>query len=329
MQRGFVAPSTTTTAQFWICDRNEAELRRCNSTSVVWKMAGRRSRSAEFPNGDPESLRLVGKVVLDSRPREMHDADRQQFEHGVVAFERRRLGMLRPVRLESDLRYLAGGRPFGGDQLGALWRTAVDEDHVGMLGVDLVEAVPDQVVVVEVEATGQSDLWSCGQHDLGLGAALGCDELPRVDHGRSERAMVDKRSRPGAPGRTSVDLKAFDGLIAEEFETVTTFDQRDAFGCQALEFDRLHLRTVLLALAPALGLFVVVELAPDAVDGTMEEIDSRPEQILEVRLEPCVAQRGDQGVEDVGDCACDDLALGERSGIRLVVEWTVAKELQF
>jgi hypothetical protein len=61
----------------------------------------------------------------------------------------------------------------------------------------------------------------------------------------------------------------------------------------------------------------------------MEEIDGRPEQILEVRLEPCVAQRGDQGVEDIGDCACDDLALGERSGIRLVVEWTVAKELQF
>ena len=30
-----VAPSTTTTAQVWMCNRNEAELRRCNSTSVV------------------------------------------------------------------------------------------------------------------------------------------------------------------------------------------------------------------------------------------------------------------------------------------------------
>ena len=57
--------------------RNEAELRRCNSTSVVWKMAGRRSRAAEFPNGDAEAFRLVGEVVLDSRAREMHDADRQ------------------------------------------------------------------------------------------------------------------------------------------------------------------------------------------------------------------------------------------------------------
>ena len=78
-------------------------------------MAGRRSRAAEFPNGDAEAFRLVGKVVLDSRTREMHDADRHQFEHGVVAPERRRLGVLRPVRLESDLRYLAVNSPFGGD----------------------------------------------------------------------------------------------------------------------------------------------------------------------------------------------------------------------
>jgi len=55
-----VAPSTTTTAQFWICKRNEAELARCNSASLVWKIAGRRSRGAELPDSDPEALRLVG-----------------------------------------------------------------------------------------------------------------------------------------------------------------------------------------------------------------------------------------------------------------------------
>src|SRR6185312_14415030 len=125
-----VAPSTTTTAQSWICNRNEAELRRCNSTSLVWKMAGRRSRSAEFPNGDAEAFRLVGEVVLDSRAREMHDADRQQFEHGVVAPEGCCLGMLGPVRLERDLRHLPGGRPFGSDQLRTFWRAAMDQDHV-------------------------------------------------------------------------------------------------------------------------------------------------------------------------------------------------------
>ena len=46
-----------------------------------------------------------------------------------------------------------------------------------MLGVDLVETVPDQKVVVEVEASSECDFWSCWHHDLGLGAALGGDEI--------------------------------------------------------------------------------------------------------------------------------------------------------
>ena len=74
------------------------------------------------------------------------------------------------------------------------------QHHVGMLGVDLVEAVPDQVVVVEVETTGEGDLRSWRQHDLGLGAALGGDEVPGVDHCRGQRAVIDERSRSGAPG---------------------------------------------------------------------------------------------------------------------------------
>ena len=34
--------------------------------------------------------------------------------------------------------------PAGGDAFGALRRAAVQQHHVGMLGVDLVEPVPDQ-----------------------------------------------------------------------------------------------------------------------------------------------------------------------------------------
>ena len=60
-----------------------------------------------------------------------------------------------------------------------------------------------------------------------------------------------------------MDLKAFDGLIAEEFEAIAAFDQCDAFCRQAFKFDRSHFRAVLLALAFALRLFVVVELAID------------------------------------------------------------------
>ena len=118
-----------------------------------------------------------------------------------------------------------------------------------------------------------------------------------------------------------MDLKALDGLIAEQFQAVAALDQRDAFGRQALEFDRSHFRAVLLALALALRLLVVVELAFDAVSGTMEQVDGRPEQILKVRLEPGVAQRRDQGVEDVGDRAsdrsCPREAVSDRAGRRM------------
>src|SRR5262245_27851174 len=98
----------------------------------------------------------------------MHDADWQQFEHGVVALEGCSLGVLCPVGFEGDLWLLPGGRPFGGDQLRTLWRAAMDQDHVGMLGVNFVEAIPDQTMVVEIEATSECDLWPGRQHDLGL-----------------------------------------------------------------------------------------------------------------------------------------------------------------
>ena len=77
-------------------------------------------------------------------PGKTHDADRQDVQHLVVALERRGLGVLGPVGLEGDLRNLAVVGPAGGDALGALRRAAVQQHHVGMLGVDLVELVPDQ-----------------------------------------------------------------------------------------------------------------------------------------------------------------------------------------
>ena len=45
-------------------------------------------------------------------------------------------------------------------------------------------------------------------------------------------------------------------------------------------------------------------------------------------FKPGVAQGRDQGVEDIGDSAGDHLALGKRSWVGLVVEWTVPEELQ-
>ena len=126
-----------------------------------------------------------------------------------------------------------------------------------------------------------------------------------------------------------MNLEAFDGLVAEELQAVAALDQRDAFRREALEFDGSNFGTVLLALTLPLRLFVVVEFAFDAVGGSVEQVDGRPEQIVEVRFEPRVAQGRDQGVEDIDDGAGDDPAVGKRPWIGLVVEGTVTEELQF
>jgi len=66
----------------------------------------------------------------------------------------------------------------------------MEQDHVGMLGMNLVETIPDEVMVVEVEPSGEGDLRPSRQHDLGLGAALGRDEVAGVDHRCGQRTMV-------------------------------------------------------------------------------------------------------------------------------------------
>src|SRR5690606_18370345 len=68
----------------------------------------RRLRAAvELHDGDAELAGLVAKVFLNPRPRKNENADGQDVEQRVVALEGRGLAMLRPVRLEGDLRHLA------------------------------------------------------------------------------------------------------------------------------------------------------------------------------------------------------------------------------
>ena len=76
---------------------------------------------AKFPDRDSHAPRLVSEVVLNSRSREHDDADRHHRQHEIVALEWCGFGVLRPIRLECDLRNLAVRRPFGRNQLGALW----------------------------------------------------------------------------------------------------------------------------------------------------------------------------------------------------------------
>ena len=118
-------------------------------------------------------------------------------------------------------------------------------------------------------------------------------------------------------------------LVTHQLEGVTAFQKGLPFGDQAFQLDRFHLAAVLFALPAALRLLVVVQLALDPVSGPVKEIDGRPEKIVEIGFEARVVQRGDQGVEDVGDCAGDAVAFGQWPGIRLVSEGSVAIELKF
>jgi hypothetical protein len=88
--------------------------------------------------------------------------------------------------------------------------------------------------------------------------------------------VVDFRAGARAPGRAGVALVEIGGVIAEELHDVAAFDEREALGDQAFEFDRADFRAVLLLLAALQGDLVVVEFALDPAGGAMEQIDGRP-----------------------------------------------------
>ena len=119
-------------------------------------------------------------------------------------------------------------------------------------------------------------------------------------------------------------LELVGGEVAEELHAVAAFDEREALGHQPFQFDRPNLRAVLFLLAALLGVLVVVELALHAVGGAVEEIDGRPQQVLEVGFEARVTQGRDQRVEDVGYDAGDGIGFGQWPWVGLVLERTVS-----
>ncbi len=130
------------------------------------------------------------------------------------------------------------------------------------------------------------------------------------------------------PGRAGDLFVTVGGGVAEGFDAVAAVEEHFAVGEQALEFDRADFGAVLFALAALLGVLVVVELALDAVDGAMEGVDHRPEQIVQVGFEARVGERAGECVEDIGDGAGDLVAVGRGPRVRLVVEGLVPEELK-
>jgi hypothetical protein len=87
-----------------------------------------------------------------------------------------------------------------------------------------------------------------------------------------------------------MDLKAIGGLVPEEFHGIAALDEGQALGDEAFQLDRADLRAVLLLLAAPLRLLIAVELAFDPVDGAMEQVDGRPQQVFEVGLQAGVCE---------------------------------------
>ena len=82
----------------------------------------------------------------------------------------------------------------------------------------------------------------------------------------------------GLSGVAELPVVVLAGLIAHQLEGVAPLDQGRAFRQQSLQLHRTDFRAVLLALAPLLGLLVVVELADDALGGRVSsEWFSRPD----------------------------------------------------
>ena len=161
----------------------------------------RHAKAAPFKRNDQLLQTLpIGEIVGDAGAGEDDDADRQGLQKLVVALERRGFGVAGPVGLESYLSDIAGVGPARGDELGALGRGAVQQNHVGMLGAHLVEDIPDAGVVVAVETAGEGDLGSGGYQWFVLDTALGGDKIAAVDHRRGECAVVDLRACAETPG---------------------------------------------------------------------------------------------------------------------------------
>jgi hypothetical protein len=131
----------------------------------------------EAPHRDAELLRLVGEIGRDPGAREDDRADGQRFEEAIVALEGSGAAVAGPVGLEDDLWHLAIIGPAGGDALGAARAAAVQQYHVGMLGADPVERLPDAGVVVAVGAAGEGDAAAGGGKHIGVGAAAGGDKV--------------------------------------------------------------------------------------------------------------------------------------------------------
>ena len=229
---------------------------------------------------DTELARLVDQIVGDARTRERDDALGEEIEQLVIAPEGRRASVCVPVGLADDLVDAVAVRPLGRDLLDA-GATAVDQDHVVVLGLEFLEGADDGACVAGVLAACHRHERSLGQERLVLAVPAGTLEVSGVDHGRSELAgLGGVGPAPGPPEVSGLDPVGLGRCISELLEGVPPV--REVLGSVGDEFELSgpDLRAVLLSLEVAHVGEEPIGRAVEALGLGVEHVDEAPEQAL-------------------------------------------------
>ncbi len=124
-------------------------------------------------------------------------------------------------------------------------------------------------------------------------------------------------------------LILFCSLVAHQLERISSLNETLPLGGKTFQLYGFYLGAILFALTAALRLLIVVQRALDPGGRPVEQIDSRPEEIIEIGFKPRVGQRDDQGIENIRDRAGGCVTFGKWPWIRLILEWPVSIELEF
>ena len=113
----------------------------------------------------------------------------------------------------------------------------MQEDHIRVLGVDLIEDRPDPVMILVVLTGAESDAVALGGQALGLAPPLGLDEVAAVDQRRGVLPACGVGTVARAPGRSGAGTEVLGGGFAQEFEGVAPLQECGALCSLALELD--------------------------------------------------------------------------------------------
>src|SRR3546814_12343769 len=102
----------------------------------------------------------------------------------------------------------------------------MQQHHVGMTGMNLVERRPDMAVVVAGGAAAAGDAGSLRDQGLGFFTHAIVHEVPAVDTSGGNRVVTDAQPGARGPGLAGVDAELFGGALAGKLPSVTALGHR-------------------------------------------------------------------------------------------------------